>query len=715
LTRTLARIVSGSRTKWACVAVWVVLVGVFGPLGLRLHNVTNEDVALPASSQSAQVNEILRTRFPGGDTRTLVLVYRRAGGLTAADRRSIVADARAATRLPLVGTPSVPFGPKPAPGLVSKQGDVAFTLLPLEATGRYDVGPTITALRALPHPPGLEAHVTGDAALLNDVLSSLKQSDKTLLYVTVLLVLVLLMAVYRSPLLALIPLLTVALAYSVASGIVYLLVKAGVLTVDSTAVSLLLVLMFGAGTDYCLLLVSRYRAELRATEDRHAALERAVGGTSAAILASGTTVSLALLTMLAASLGLNHTLGPVNAIGIAVVMLASLTLLPALLTLLGRTGFWPTSARVAFGARRPRDVAPEASLWGRIGIAVRRRPLVVLVGSVATLVACACGLLAYHAGVDPAQQFRKQADSKQGVAVLLSRFPAGSLAPVTILVRRSGAPVSRADVALVRRRIASTPDVAAVQDSGRRSTDGRVAELDAVFRSDPYGPTALDATRTLRRELSSLPRGVSAIVGHGTAARLDYADASSRDLRVVGVLVLAVVLLMLAALLRALVAPLFLLASVVLSFFGSFGLSVLVFRFVFGQKTFDPQVPVIVFIFLVALGSDYTIFLMSSVREQAAAHGIREGTLRALIATGPVITSAGLILAGTFASLTVLPIWLLFEIGLAVALGVLIDTFIVRSLLVPALTWLVGERAWWPSTSAAPAPESSAAVETGLR
>ena len=711
MTRAFARIVSGRRTKWACVGVWIVLIGVFGPLGLRLQNVTNEDVALPAGSQSNQVNELLRTRFPGGDTRTLVLVYRRAGGLTATDRRSIVADAQAASHLALVGTPTVPFRPKPVPGLVSKQGDVAFTLLPLQATGRYDVGPTIDALRALPHPPGLEAHVTGDAALLNDVLASLKQSDKALLYGTVLLVLLLLMAVYRSPLLALIPLVTVAIAYSVASGIVYLLVKAGALTVDSTAVSLLLVLMFGAGTDYCLLLVSRYRAELRANKEKHGALERAVGGTSAAIAASGTTVSLALLAMLAASLGLNHTLGPVNAIGIAVVMLASLTLLPALLTLLGRRGFWPTSHRVAHGARRPRDVAPEASIWGRIGVAVRARPLVVLIGSVAVLVSCALGLLAYHPSVSPAEQFRQQTDSKRGFSTLLSRFPAGSLAPVSILVRRNGDPVRASDLAIVRRTIAANPDVASVKDSGRRSFDGRIAELEAVFSSDPYGPAALDAVRTLRHELAALPGGVSGIIGHGTAARLDYGDANRRDLRVVGVLVLAIVLLMLVALLRAVVAPLFLLASVVLSYFGSLGLSVLVFRLVFGQKTLDPLVPVLVFIFLVALGSDYTIFLMSSVREEAAAHGMRAGTLRALISTGPVITSAGLILAGTFATLTVLPIWILFETGLAVALGVLIDTFVVRSLLVPALAWLVGERAWWPSASVRNAPEPAPAPE----
>ena len=699
----LARIVAGRRTKWACVGTWAVLLGVFGPLGTRLGSVTNEDVALPAGSQSHEVNRLLAERFPGGDTRTLVLVYRREGGLTAADRRAIEADASAADRLDLVGTP--------APGGLSAEGDVAFMVLPIEAEGRYEVAPTIDALRALPQAPGLERHLTGDAALLHDVLSSLEEGDRTLLIVTIALVLLLLMAVYRSPLLALVPLLTVGVAYAVTSGVVWLLVDAGALSVDSTAISLLLVLMFGAGTDYCLLLVSRYRVELRARRDQHDALAHAVSRTGEAIAASGATVSLALLAMLAASLGVNRTLGPVNAIGVAVVMLASLTLLPALLTLLGRRGFWPTAGRVAHGAERPRDTDPERSGWGRLGRFARGRPLVVAGATVAALAACALGLFAYTAGVNPVDQFRVSVDGTEGARVLLSRFPAGSLAPVTILTRSENGPIEPADVALVRQRVASIPGVAAVHDLGRRSRDGRLAALAAVFADDPYGEPALQRVRTIRAELGALPDGLTGVIGHGSAARLDYRDASERDLRVVGPVVLAVVFVMLAALLRALVAPAYLLGSVLLSFVGSLGLAVLCFRFLFGQPDVDPQVPVIVFIFLVALGSDYTIFLMSSVREEARLRGTRDGMLRALALTGPVITSAGLILAGTFATLTVLPIWLLFEIGFAVALGILVDTFVVRSLLVPALVWLAGERSWWPAwlrdrTMQAPAPEA---------
>lgn len=695
----LAHIVSGRRSRWACLAVWVVLVAVFAPLGGKINNVTDEDLALPGNSQSQEVQNLQRERFAAGDTRTVVLVYQRAGGLTGKDKAKIAADARKAISIPLVETPIPPFTPAGA-GQVSKQGDVAFTIVPIVAKGRYDVVPTIDDLRKLETgDPGLTVHVTGDAALISDVRNALSQSDKTLLIVTVLLVLALLVAVYRSPLLALVPLLTVGLGYSVASGIIYLLAKHGVIHVDSTAVSLLLVLMFGAGTDYCLLLISRYRAGLRAHPDKLDALESAVEGAGPAVLASGLTVGLALLTMIIATLGLNHTLGPVNAIGITTVMIASLTLLPALLSIAGRRGFWPNSHSVARGTVRARDSNPEATPWGRLGTRVRKRPAVAAIGAIAILAISACGLLAYHSNTDPTGQFRQNPDSKQGETVLLTRFPAGALAPNTVLVERRDGKIRATDIARVRATLVATKGVADVRVEPARSRDGRIAALDVVFTDDPYSSAALHRVTTIRHELAALDPNLETFVGHGSAARLDYQTSSDHDLKIVAPAVLAVVLLMLIALLRAVVAPAYLLVSVVLSFLASFGISIVAFRYVFGQTAFDPEIPIFVFIFLVALGSDYTIFLMSSVREESAKRGVSAGTLRALATTGPVITSAGLILAGTFATLTVLPVWLLFDVGFAVALGVLIDTFVVRSVLVPAITWLIGDRVWWPSTS----------------
>jgi RND superfamily putative drug exporter len=697
----LARTVAGRRSRWAVLAVWLVLIAVFAPLGAKINDVTNEDLALPRGSQSNEVQALLRTRFASGDTRTAVLVYERAGGLTAADRATIASDARRAASVEDVGAPVPPFTAAGA-GQVSRDGAVAFTVVPIVAKGRYHIVPTIDALRELGRgDPGLSSHVTGDAALISDVKAAVRESDGTLLAMTVLLVLALLVAVYRAPLLALVPLVTVGVAYSVASGIIYLLAEHGVFTLDSTAVSLLLVLMFGAGTDYCLLLVSRYRSELRASEDKHEAMRAAVEGAGPAMLASSLTVALALLAMLTATLGLNHALGPVNAIGIVVVMLASLTLLPTMLVLLGRRGFWPSAGNVAFGAVRARDTQPEATVWGRIGVRVRSRPALAVAAAVAILGGGAFGLFAFHTNVNPTAQLRGSPDSKQGADVLLSHFPAGALAPITVLVESRSGPVREADVSRVRSLLARTSGVAAVRVSPERSRDGRIAAIDTAFTDDPYGGAALRRVSTIRGELASLGPRVRALVGHGSAARLDYKDASERDFAVAVPVVLAIVLLMLVLLLRALVAPLYLFGSVLLSFFGSFGISVLVIRYLIGHGKFDPDIPIFIFIFLVALGSDYTIFLMSSVREEAARVGLRDGTLRALASTGPVITSAGMILAGTFAALTVLPVWLLFDIGFAVAFGVLLDTFVVRTLLVPALTWKAGDRAWWPGRPAA--------------
>ncbi len=349
MIQRLAGISSGRRSKWVVVAAWLVLLGIFGPLGARIGTVTNDDVAPSSGSQSARVSDLLRHRFGSGETRVALLVYRRPGGLTRADRAKILADAERAARIPLVAAPTPAFSPRPVPGLVSRTGDVAFTVVPLIAKGRYEVVPTINALRKLRGgDPGLEVHVTGDAALLSDVKTALRSGDRTLLLVTVVLVLLLLIAVYRSPVLALVPLAIVGIAYSVTSGILYLAARAG-MRIDTTVISVLLVLMFGAGTDYCLLLVARYRSELRRLEDKHEALARALTRAGPAMLASGATVALSLLAMLASLLGGNRSLGPVNAIGIVVVLTAGLTLLPAVLAIVGRRGFWPGGQAVAFG------------------------------------------------------------------------------------------------------------------------------------------------------------------------------------------------------------------------------------------------------------------------------------------------------------------------------------------------------------------------------
>ena len=685
-TRVRATI-GGRRAKWAIIAVWAVLLAVFGPLGLKLPELTNDEIVLPSTAQTAEAHRLVQARFPGGNRQEVFLVYSRAGGLSAADRSVIAADADRALHAPLVVATKEPFGTS---GVVSRSGDVAVTVVGLASKEIFRVRPTIEQLRALPPPPpGLERHVTGTPALLSDFNSAIKEADVTLLAATGLLVLLLLLAVYRSPILALLPLTVVVVAYSVASGVIYLLARAG-LPVDSTSTSLLLVLMFGAGTDYCLLLVARYRANLRSGRNVADAVGRALPQAAPAMIASGVTVVAAMLAMLAGILGLNRTLGPVNAIGIAIVLLASLTLLPALLAIAGERAFWP---------RRPDTAERAGGGWQRLGELVRSRPLPWLAAVVLLLAAGTGGISVYKLHSSWLQQFQNDTDGTRGYDMVKSRFPPGAIAPIKVLLVRRAGPVTPGDVALVQRRLRASPGVASVTGVQTRATDGGAAALAVLFADDPYANPAVQRVADLRAALVAPAPGLRVLIAEGTARQADYRLAAIRDSKVIAPIVLLVVLLTLSILLRAIVAPLVLLATVVLSYLGTLGTSLLIFRYVFGQDVVDPELAPIVFIFLVALGADYNIFLMSRAREEAREHGTSEGMLRALVATGPVITSAGLILAGTFSVLAVLPIWELLEIGFAVSLGVLIDTFLVRSILVPAIIWKLGERTWWPSSA----------------
>lgn len=697
MRRFLARF-PGRRSSWGVIAAWAVLVVVFAPFGAKIPDITNDEYVLPGGSPTARLHNILKERFPGGDLRPVLVVYRRAGGLTPSDRATIIADAGELDELDHIATPVTPFGPGSPRGLVSPGGEVAFTIAPFEAGKESHFTPTIEAIRdrvAAEEP--LEAHVTGWPSLVSDYNSAVKEADFKLFGATVVLVLVLLIAVYRSPILALVPLLVVGVAFSVANGIVYLLNRGAGLPVDSPSTSLLLVLMFGAGTDYCLLLVSRYGARLRRTESAVDALKSAIPEAVPPMVASGLTVIAALLATLAGVFGTFRTLGPINAIGIATVLLAGLTLLPAILSLLGRRAYWPSTASVAPTGKREADRGEGR--WRAVGIRVRRRPGLFLGISLVFLFASAAGLALWKTDISPTKSFRSPTDSTRGYDIVKSAFPPGTVNPTSILVDRTSGQVSQEDIAAVSARVSSIPGVETVVDTGRRSTDGRAAILNAVYDDDPFADAAIERTQRIRDVVAGTTPGIRVLVGDGSGERLDARIALSRDTKVIVPIVLLLVLTTLIILLRAVVAPLFLLATVMLSFAATLGLSVFVFTYIFGHDAFNTAMPLIIFIFLVALGSDYNIFLMSRVREEATRYGTREGTLNALAATGPVITSAGLILAGTFAVLTIIPAWDLTLIGFAVALGVLLDTFLVRSICVPAITWLLGERSWWPSSA----------------
>jgi putative drug exporter of the RND superfamily len=692
--------VSGRRTKWLVLVAWVVLLAAFAPLGSQLADETNDETEsfLPDSAESTEVVRLLDEEFEGGQTVNGLLVYERPGGLTPRDRLKIRADAREAADLLPLSRP--PVGP-----VFSRDRDVALTTLTLpddnDKLGEWgnDLKDAIGEGSG-----GLRIYLSGDLGFNADAEEVFSSIDTRLLLATTLLVLVLLGAIYRSPVIAVIPLVVVGFAYGIAQGFIYLYAQSGA-EVSSNATSILVVLMFGVGTDYCLLLVSRYREELRREEDKHGAMARAVRRAGPAILASGLTVCLAMLVLLVAETGSVHSLGPVSAIGVAVAFCAGLTLLPALLTIAGRRGFWPRRTTVAYDP----DAAERApsGFWRRVGDLVQNHPAAALAATLAIFGLGALGLFAYKENYSVTSFFKEQTDSVDGFLVLEREFPAGTSAPMTVLVQRDSGRVTQADGLRVRERLADSPDVARITPVINRSRDGTIGEQSVILRDDPYASEALGVVPDLRERLEDLGPGLSALVGGGTAIQYDYDASSVRDLKLIVPIALAVITIILAILLQAVVAPLVLIASVVASFFGTLGISILFIRFVVGDAGVDNSLPTFAFIFLVALGIDYTIFLMSRVREEARRHGT----------TGPVITSAGIILAGTFSVLMTLPVTFTFNLGFLVALGILLDTFVVRTIMVPAAVELIGDKIWWPSgpgggahaIGEAPAPEPAPA------
>jgi RND superfamily putative drug exporter len=479
----------------------------------------------------------------------------------------------------------------------------------------------------------------------------------------------------------LLPLTTVFIALTAAQAVIYLLARHAGLTVNGQSAFILTVLVFGAGTDYALLLTARYREELRRHQDRHQAMAIALGRAAPAIIASGATVILSLLALLVAELASTKSLGPVMAIGIAVGLCAMITLLPALLVIFGRWVFWPL--RPVLGSAEP----TEHGLWARIGQRMARRPRLVWVVTAVVLGAMALGLTGLKAeGLSNKDGFRTKPESVTGEEALARHFPAGAGNPVQVIGKAEAA-------AQLQSAVSNTPGVTEVTTPVVKEG---YAFVQGTLTTPADSQTSYQTIDRLRATVHAIP-GADAKVGGGSAINLDIQRATRHDRNLVVPLVLLVVLIILGMVLRAIVAPVLLVATVVLSFGAALGVSALVFNHVFGFAGADPSFPLWTFVFLVALGTDYNIFLMTRVHEETKQHGPRRGALIGLAATGGVITSAGIVLAGTFAALGTLPLVFITEIGFAVAFGVLLDTFIVRSVLVTALNLDVGRWMWWPS------------------
>ncbi|MBW3653150.1 MAG: MMPL family transporter [Actinobacteria bacterium] len=678
---SLLTIASGRSAKWVVAGVWLAAIAVtfaFNLPGRFAEAENNESTSfLPGDAESTKALE-LTERFQGGELAPLVIVYRREGGLTTADRRRIAADRTALNKLDLPATSQFS-----APQL-SPDGTAAIVQANITGDGEADtiLGP-VDAVRDRVSDPGggLQAKVTGPAGYAADRIKVFEGINSTLLGAGLLLVLVLLALIYRSPVFLWIPLLAIVFAEVTTRALGYALTEAGV-TVNGQSSAILSILVLGVGTDYALLLVARYREELRNHEDKHEAMALALRTAGPAIFASGMTVIAALLCLMLADVNGTSGLGPVAALGVAVAMIAMLTLLPAWLVIWGRRAFWP---RVPHFGSEGADETHGA--WRRVGDRVARSPRRVWLGTVALLLFLSLGLLNLDDGLTSGNSFRDDVEAVAGQELLAKSFPSGANAPTDIVVPDP----ARADE--VRAAIAGVPGVASVR-AVKRGEDG--ALLAAVLEPDPFSTQAFELIPDIRAA-AKRAGGEETVVGGGTAVEYDLRVAAARDTRVIVPVALAVVLLILIVLLRALVAPLMLIATVILSFAAALGVGAVVFDVVFGFPGSDPGLPLFAFIFLVALGIDYNIFLMARVREETERHGTREGMLRGLAVTGAVITSAGIVLAGVFSVLGVPPLVFLTEIGFVVAFGVLLDTFVVRSVLVPALTFEIGPRVWLPS------------------
>ncbi|WP_448003909.1 MMPL family transporter [Agromyces bauzanensis] len=715
------------------ILVWFAAFGAGGASFGALSDVVENEQAqfLPDDAESTTVQD-LQSGFRSADVIPAIVVYARDGGLTDADTAAIADDAAAFERVAGVAADGV------SPPVPSEDGEAASVFVQVESSAEVDV--TVEGIReriaeTTGDGDGLEAAVTGPAGFTTDLSAAFAGIDGLLLLVAFAAVFVILVIVYRSPLLPVIVLGTSLTALTASVLAVVALARADLLVLNGQTQGILFILVIGAATDYSLLYIARYREALLRHERKWDATWVALRGAWEPIVASGATVIAGLLMLLVSELTSNKILGPVSAIGIVFAVLTALTLLPALMLWAGRVAFWPLRPKFDAAPADEGAVVARRGVWPNVARLIARRPRVTWIVSTLVLAVMALGVTQLDADGVPSSEFvLGESQARDGQVILGEHFPGGSGTPAVVI-----APEDRlqevVDVLLATDGVDSVSVVSEDSPSGSLPVtedgvqplgppgspsgeptvvDGRV-QLDATLAYASDSDEAERVVAELRGELSEVSATDDPVLVGGTSAiALDTKESSIRDRNLIIPLVLVVILVILMLLLRSIVAPLLLIGTVVLSFAAALGVSALVFNEVFGFPGADPVVPLFGFVFLVALGVDYNIFLMTRVREESARHGTRAGVLRGLIVTGGVITSAGLVLAATFAALGVLPILFLAQISFIVAFGVLLDTFLVRSLLVPALSYDIGRAIWWPSklwrSSAPEAPGGEAVL-----
>ena len=696
---------SGSADGWVGVvtgklSAWLMLVVVLLVSGAVFAFASSEGSSqgpqtLPDDSEAALVSEIQR-EFPGSESVPAVLVVTREDGGELGPEGIAAAVGAGERMAEVVGAPAE--GPIP-----SEDGAAALMLVPVDAQflsggAASDLVSEMRDAVADGLDEGISAQLTGGPGFAADTAAAFEGADFRLLAATALVVAVLLIVTYRSPVLWLVPLIIIGVADRVAALLVAKVGEALDITVDGSTSGIVSVLVFGAGTNYALLLVSRYREELRKTPDRRTALRDAYRGAVPAIIASNVTVVLALLTLLLAALPNYRSLGASAAVGLLVALVYALVALPAALAVCGRGLFWPfiprphegpAGTRTDDGAPvTPRDFDEDVppGVWGRVAARVVKRPVTVLVSCVLLLAVLSLGLLGTRIGLSQTEQFRTPSEAAAGLETAAEHFPAGVTDPVTVLTRTG----TEGEITEVVRDVEG---VVSARPAGESGTGW--SRVTVVLDAAPATDRSEDSVIALREAVDTVP-GAEALVGGSVAEAVDTSQGNLRDLTLIAPLILLVVFVVLVLVLRSVVAPLLVMAATVLSSLAALGLGTFVTTQILGFPGLDVSVPLYSFLFLVALGVDYSIFLTIRARQEASTHATREAMVRAVALTGGVITSAGIVLASVFVVLGVLPLIVLTQVGVIVALGVLLDTFVVRTLVVPALFTLVGDKVWWP-------------------
>jgi putative drug exporter of the RND superfamily len=684
--------ITGRKTAWATLLIGLIFaVLAFGPLAAKTAE-TVPGVGLPADTESVIVDEKLAT-LPGSDSTAAVIVYAAESELTDAQATWLQGEFDPIAQLPtggandkfaefsnvdLNGSKFVP------PASISDDKTTAVITVPMEKTeDTEELTSRIETIREIAKegmPSGLEVYVTGPEGFSADLSGVFAGADFTLLLSTVIIVAVLLLVTYRSPILWIIPLLVVGTADGMAGQLARQVAGLFGITPDGSVTGILAVLVFGAGTNYALLLIARYREELLKFENRHQAMAVALRGAGPAIIASGSTVVLALLALTLADLAGTRALGIVCATGIVIAMISALTVLPAALVVFGRGIFWPFVPK--FGGINK----SESGLWAKLGQGVSRKPVAVSVIGVIILGALATGASSIQVGLASTERFLQQPEAVVGQQVLAEAFPAGATSPTIIVANNA----QMNDVKEVAEKVPGVDSVVV----GTKNDE--FTKLEVILDGEGQSEEAYSAIRALRVAVDDVS-GADALVGGLDAQAMDVKDAYARDQLIVIPLILLLVFVVLVLLLRALVAPVLLLLTVVASFFASMGAGWWIFTNLLGFPALDLSVFLFSFLFLVALGVDFNIFLVTRAKEEAEKLGTKQGMIKALSSTGGVITSAGILLAAVFAVLGVLPLVALAQIGVIVCIGVLLDTLLVRTVIVPALAFMTGKTFWWPA------------------